>query len=739
MWIRGLIRALLAIAFCGPLSTRGLAQDRPAPARAESSIENLHAKNVDVRREAATRIRNSDRTAQRKALPVLIDLLMKEKDGQVRMAVLETVTDMGHDATEAVPALVHTLRTNYGGQGQEESHQDYRSAMALAAIGKPAVEGLRGLLKERKESVRAEVVMALGRIGPDAAAAIPELIPLLGDPSERIRREATQALGRIGTAAITPLIAASAHKEVAIRARAVESLGYIPSPSGEVHSAVIKCAQDAVPEVRAAALKSLARFDLPEATVLPIVRENVRHEEESVRLAAVNWLLGRRALLRNLAPDLESLLTAKPAGVARHAAFLLGKIGPEAAPRLLAGLRREDSRIDQIAEALAQMGRPVVGLLSRAITAPEARVRRGSALALGQIRPLPPGIARKLAAGLRDPDRAVRAAFLTAIGYLGTRAGDSAPAVRELLKDESAEIRVQAIAVLSQSAPRDARLLADLTPMLDDADARVQRQSIDTIRTLGPLGRQSLPVVIGKLNSPSPEVRLAAVELIGSHGQDAIAAIPALTALLDDPTPKTRMIAAQTLGKMGKAAQPAFARLTPLLGAEQAEVREAATTTLASLELDVEAIRPHLARALRDENSQVRRAASRAIQRYGPDGALFIPDIILLAEKKENLRSAERLLRRFETRGPDVRSLPELVKQLGHKQDSVRLLAIKFLGLAGRNAREALPALERMRSDPAAEVRKQAEAACDRIKNQSSAGRRPDAGIAADLTRLTSR
>ncbi len=182
------------------------------------------------------------------------------------------------------------------------------------------------------------------------------------------------------------------------------------------------------------------------------MRENVRHEEESVRLAAVNWLLGRRALLRNLAPDLESLLTAKPAGVARHAAFLLGKIGPEAAPRLLAGLRREDSRIDQIAEALAQMGRPVVGLLSRAITAPEARVRRGSALALGQIRPLPPGIARKLAAGLRDPDRAVRAAFLTAIGYLGTRAGDSAPAVRELLKDESAEIRVQAIAVLSQSA-----------------------------------------------------------------------------------------------------------------------------------------------------------------------------------------------------------------------------------------------------------------------------------------------
>ena len=117
----------------------------------------------------------------------MIDRLMKEKDGQVRLAVLDAVTALGPDAAPAVPALVHTLRTDYGGQGQEESHQDYRSALALAAIGKPAVEGLRGLLKERKESVRAEVVMALGRIGPDAGAAVPDLVPLLGDKSERIR------------------------------------------------------------------------------------------------------------------------------------------------------------------------------------------------------------------------------------------------------------------------------------------------------------------------------------------------------------------------------------------------------------------------------------------------------------------------------------------------------------------------------------------------------------------------
>jgi HEAT repeat protein len=719
--LRNLTWALLVVAACGPLATRGTAQDRPTPDQAASLIENLKAENVEVRRNAAARIRMSDTNVQRKALPALIALLEKEKDGQVRLAVLDAVTALGHDAEPAVPALLLTLRTSYGGQEKEELHQDYRAALALAAVGKPAVEGLRGLLKERKESVRAEAVMALGRIGPDALAAIPELVLLLGDKNERIRREASVALGRIGMAAVEPLIAAAAHKDALIRAGAVESLGYSSAPNDQVQLAVLKCAQDAAPEVRAAAVKSLAAFEVPDDVLLPILKENLRHEDERVRLAVVNLLVKRRALLLQMAPELASLLTAELDGVARHAAFLLGKIGPEAAPLLLKALDHEKSRIDQVAEALSQIGRQVVELLTQAIRAPQPRVRRGAALALGQIRPLAPGTAQKLTAGLRDPDHAVRAAFLTAIGYLGSRASESVPAVRDMLQDESAEIRVQAIDILSQSAPHDDRLLGDFTELLNDPDAQVQRQAIDHIRFLGPMGSKALTVIIGKLDSSSPEVRLAAAEFVESQGQAASEAVPALSALLDDATPKIRTIAAQSLGKMGKAAQPAFARLTSLLGAEQVEVREAATLALGSLELDAEVIRPHLAKALRDDKAEVRRAAMRAIQKLGPQGAIFVPDIILLAESKENRRSVERSLRRFESKGPDVRSIPELVRQLNNDQETVRLLAIKFLKLAGASAKEALPALERLREDPSAEVRKQAEAATEQIKNNSAA------------------
>lgn len=151
------------------------------------------------------------------------------------------------------------------------------------------------------------------------------------------------------------------------------------------------------------------------------------------------------------------------------------------------------------------------------------------------------------------------------------------------------------------------------------------------------------------------------------------------------------MVTAQTLGSLGRAAQPAFPRLVPLLVADQPDIREAAVAAMGSLELEAEVIRPHIAKALRDDKPEVRRAASRAVQRLGPQGAILIPDIIMLADRKENLRSAERLLRRFERSGPNARSLPELVKLLEHKQPSVRLLAIKFLGLAGRSASTRSP------------------------------------------------
>src|SRR5262249_3718866 len=156
--------------------------------------------------------------------------------------------------------------------------------------------------------------------------------------------------------------------------------------------------------------------------LVPILKENLGNANEEVRTAVVDLLTRRRVMLADLLPELDSLLIAQDAGVSHAAAFLIGKAGAPAAGRLIEALRRPNSRVDQIADGLAEMGRPVVGTLNDALNDVEPRVRRGAALALGQIRPMAPGTPQRLASGLDAREPEVRIAFLTAIGYLGPRA-----------------------------------------------------------------------------------------------------------------------------------------------------------------------------------------------------------------------------------------------------------------------------------------------------------------------------
>ena len=224
------------------------------------------------------------------------------------------------------------------------------------------------------------------------------------------------------------------------------------------------------------------------------------------------------------------------------------------------------------------------------------------------------------------------------------------------------------------------------------------------------------------MRSTDPEIRRAAIALVGSHPQEAGGAVPALSALLDDASPQIRTLAAQTLGKLGKAAQPALTPLSSLLDAKEAEEREAAVTALGGLELDAPSVRAPLAKALGDDKPEVRRAAMRSIQRLGPEGTSSFRTSSCLPRRATMSVRWNECCARFERSGPDVRSVPELTKQLEHKKESVRLLAIKFLGLAGAHARDALPALERLRSDSKRRGT-QASGGCVRADPEVSAGR----------------
>lgn len=702
------------------VSNRQLNALEPQSPRSASELAALlKGQDLQARRSAAIAARTADAATKKQLLPVLIDLLKHEKDGQVRLAVLDAVTDMGPAAKSAIPALVYTLRTEYGGKYNEERHQDYRSALALAAVGSPAVNALRELLAESAENVRAEAAMALGRIGPEAAPAVPALVGLLDDEDERVRRDAVGALGRIGAKAVAPLISAAANSDADVRAGAIEALGLTGVSNQRVAEAVLLGTRASQPQVRRAAVTALGALQLPNKEKRDALLANLRHEDAAVRNAVVNVLTGDRDALVQLKPNLEELLVAKHDGVSWHAAFLLQQLGADEAQTLLTVLRDKDSRIEQIARALALSGPSIVGMLTSALDDPNPRVRQGAALALGDVRPLPTEVVKKLAAGLDDPEPKVQAAYLASIGRLGPRGRLAAPAVRRKLRDASAQIREQAIGILFEAAPRDNQLIDDLAGMIADADPAVQRRAIDALRAAGPLGRRTLSAVIPRLESPHREVRLAAAAMIGSHGRAAAEAAPALVKLLGQPDPETQVIVTQTLSELGPAALPALDKLIELVSDENASLRAASLKTLANLDVPPEKLRPYFSQALGDTDYDVRRQAHRGIRQFGERGVIFLPDLIRLLADDEPSRYVKRALERFERYGPDPTSLSELVELLEHKHSAVRLHAVRFLGLAGPAAKTAVSSLQPRLKDADQEVRKAVEKALLTINTSS--------------------
>jgi HEAT repeat protein len=165
--------------------------------------------------------------ATRRGLPTLPLLLrtLDDPDAEVRQEARAQLKAMGPGA---VPSLLRALHdsapeTRVGalraldciGTGAWSAQPDVEGALhdpdsgvrkaaadTLAAITQGTDAGVAALLalyeSGDEEEVRAQAVEALGRVGPAAQAATPELVRALKDPQARVREEAAEALARLG-------------------------------------------------------------------------------------------------------------------------------------------------------------------------------------------------------------------------------------------------------------------------------------------------------------------------------------------------------------------------------------------------------------------------------------------------------------------------------------------------------------------------------------------------------------
>ncbi len=159
-------------------------------------------------------------------VPALVPLL-KTRD---RLAATRALATYGAEAHDAVPALVPLLK-------DEESEVRWNAALTLGKIGPVAVSAVPDLVAALKTDadplVREHAAEALGDIGPSAASAVPDLVAALKDENARVRRDAARSLGQMGpaaTEAIPALKALANDKEQRVREAADTAVRRIEPP-----------------------------------------------------------------------------------------------------------------------------------------------------------------------------------------------------------------------------------------------------------------------------------------------------------------------------------------------------------------------------------------------------------------------------------------------------------------------------------------------------------------------------
>jgi HEAT repeat protein len=221
--------------------------------------------------------------------------------------------------------------------------------------------------------VRRNAAAALGRIGPAAKDAVPELVKLLNDPDTGVRWAAVIALGSV---------------EPGAKDAAPELVRLLKDPDGYVRRAAASALQGIGPAAKDA---------VPELVKL------LRDPDGGVRGPAVEVLGSIGPAAKDAVPELVKLLRAPPpyAGTRGPAALALGRTGPaakDAIPELAELLKDPNPRVRR--EAAHALGDIAEGLTDRNVQDDPARRHLEDVLkCLDTLGPLPfageiPGIQR---------------------------------------------------------------------------------------------------------------------------------------------------------------------------------------------------------------------------------------------------------------------------------------------------------------------------------------------------------
>ena len=340
--------------------------------------------------------------------------------------------------------------------------------------------------------------------------------------------------------------------------------------------------------------------------------------------------------------------------------------------------------------------------LSRALSSQYLQKRLAAADALLKIGPASVDALPELIVGLSDPFSAGREAVAACLANLGEAAEPSAAALVLLLADREGKVCQAAATALEQIGPKSIPVLIEFLQMRDLARLNAQNAAMENfstwvIKPTPDIRITDMQKVWGNLSWWISDLikdlirweyaQIAAMTVLGKFGPAAEAATPTLTQALNDPNPHIQLAAVHTLGQIGPEATSAIPSLIRLMTISNRSTLEAVNIALERIDenwrSDPAVLDLIAALATRLSNMEI-------------SGNLAVQTLILIG-------------------APTV---PTLIDVLRNGNRPARENSAFALGLIGKDAKEAIPALTEALEDENQQVQTEAANALQRINSQ---------------------
>lgn len=353
-----------------------------------SKARNAAPQVVQLLKDPEVSVHNAADTALLKmgdsAVSALTEDLLKEDESDRKLLVLE----LAKFGKPAAPAILVVLKKD------ESAYVRGAAADALSQMHDAPPEVISALMAathDLDEGMRGSAIDALGQMGPNAAAALGDLIVLSHtDGDSLVRAKAQQAVEYIGhgTKDSLPGFAQGLRQgDVDIRLEILDVLAASDLSYDDALPLIILSQKDENPAVRIKGLVAASKLQKQSSAALQILAVAMTDQQPEVRSAAIHELGLMKQDAAAAANALGAGLKDPNPSLREQTIVALSHLGPDGVPFLIQGLVDSYSVLsDQAAKAILKQGKSAIPALEAAVAGPDTAISKKAGILLKRLR-----------------------------------------------------------------------------------------------------------------------------------------------------------------------------------------------------------------------------------------------------------------------------------------------------------------------------------------------------------------